>query len=65
MKVLTLSPGNLFMLFVAADFFFSKKKMLFRISSESNRLHPDQAKHFFRPDLGSNLLQRLSGSRGQ
>ena len=62
MKGLILSPGNMFMLFVTA---FSKKKILSRISSESNRLHPDQAKHFFGPDLGSNLLQRLSGSRGQ
>ena len=63
MKGLTLSPGNMFMLFVTDCFF--KKKILSRISSESNRLHLDQAKHFFGPDLGSNLLQRLSGSRGQ
>ena len=26
----------------------------------SNSLHPDQARHFVRPDLGPNCLQKLS-----
>ena len=29
----------------------------------SNSLDPDQARHFVRPDLGSNYLQRLSAGK--
>ena len=29
----------------------------------SNSLDPDQARHFVRPDLGSNCLQRLSAGK--
>ena len=31
-----------------------------RIPSVSNRLDPDQARHYVGPDLGPNCLQRLS-----
>ena len=47
----------------SADFFskpsFSKDSFRNTIRV-SNSLDPDQARHFVRPDLGSNCLQRLS-----
>ena len=53
------------MLFVVCCF-FSLRNQLFRKNSfgntnrVSNRLDPDQARHFVGPDLGPNCLQRLS-----
>ena len=36
------------------------RKIISGIPSVSNSLDPDQARHFFGPDLGPNCLQRLS-----
>ena len=51
------------MILLSADF-FSKSTFLknsFRNTIRvSNSLGPDQARHFVRPDLGPNCLQRLS-----
>ena len=41
--------------FLSADYFFFQNTI--RVS---NNLDPDQAKYFFRADLGPNCLQRLS-----
>ena len=61
-------PNN----FLSSADFFSKSnfsKTSFRdIIRVSNSLDPDQARHFVRPDLGSNSLQKLSANgtyRGQ
>ena len=40
--------------------FFQKKNIILRISSVTNSLAPDQARHPVGPDLGSNFLQKLS-----
>ena len=51
------------MLFVA-DRLFSKsttsKNSLRNTIRVTNSLNPDQARHFVRPDLGKNCLQKLS-----
>ena len=42
--------------FLSSDDFFSKASVS---KSVLDSLDPDQARHFVRPDLGSNCLQRL------
>ena len=56
---LALCPWEIFhALLSSADYF---PNHLFRkILSLSNRLDPDQARHFVGPDLGPNCLQKLS-----
>ena len=49
--------------FVVCKFFFKltySKKSFRNTIRVSNSLDPDQARHFVRPDLGPNCLQRLS-----
>ena len=55
--------GNFACFFVVCDFFFNlifSQKNLSGISSMSNSLDPDQARHFVGPELGPNCLERLS-----
>ena len=63
LKFNSLPHGKFFMLFVVC-WFFSKSTFLKNSSRNtiwvSNRLDPDQARHFVRTDLGPNCLQRLS-----
>ena len=60
--VFNLLPNGYFACFLSADFFqnqffFSKNSNTIKVS---NRLDPDQARHFVGPDLSPNCLQRLS-----
>ena len=61
---LTLCPLGNFSCFFVVCWFFSKStfsKNSFRNTYRvSNRLDPDQAWHYVRPDLGQNCLQKLS-----
>ena len=60
---LTLPPGKFFILFCRLLIFFKityLKKIFMNTIKVSNSLDPDQARHFVRPDLGPNCLQRLS-----
>ena len=56
-------PGKFFAFLSFADFFqnqlFSKNSFRNTIWV-SNRLGPDQARHFVGPDMGPNYLQKLS-----
>ena len=58
-----LPPGKFFHGFLSSDFFskstFSKNSFRNTIRV-SNRLDPDQARHFVGPDLGPKCLQKLS-----
>ena len=62
--ILTLPPGKFFVLFCCLLIFFFKSTFMknsFRyIIWVSNRLDPDQARHFVGPDLDLNCLQKLS-----
>ena len=50
--------GNFTYFFVVCCCFF-QNQLFWKISSVSNSLDPDQARHFVRPDLSPNCLQRL------
>ena len=39
---------------------FFKINILKKITRMSNSLHPDQAQHFIKPDVGPNCLEKLS-----
>ena len=63
-SVNSLPPWKFFMLFLSSADFFSKStfsKNFFRNTiCVAIRLDPDQARHYVRPDLGPNCLQKLS-----
>ena len=50
----------LFLHFIIVPYFTLWMLDFFNTIGVSNSLDPDQAQHFFGPDLGSNCLQRLS-----
>ena len=69
-----LSADNKSVLSLSVDFF--QKKFFFKIIfffknclrntiRESNSFDPDQDRHYVKPDLGPNCLQRLSADRWQ
>ena len=55
--------GNFTFFLSPVDFLFNssfQKKSFKNTIRMSNRLDPDQARHYVRPDLGPNYLQRLA-----